>query len=123
MDWDYKVRKINKKTKIMYVVNLSTMIVYFGAIIFGVVISHELFKFETSSNYKFVLTHIIFGRLSILVMFLHVGMHLDRMFRKIKSKKIIALLYVIYIVIAVFSSIYSIYTLTHSFGWAMVFGM
>ena len=116
-------KKVNNTTKIMYVVNLLTMIVYFGAIIFGVVISHELFKFETSSNYKFVLTHIIFGRLSILVMFLHVGMHLDRMFRKIKSKKIITLLYIIYILIAVFSSIYSVYTLTHSFQWAMVFSI
>ena len=116
-------KKVNKKTKLMYVVNLLTMIVYFGAILFGIIISHELFKFETSSNYKFVITHIIFGRLAIVVMLLHVGMHLDRMFKKVKNKKIKAILYIIYIILAVLISAYSIYTLTHSFQWVMVFGM
>lgn len=116
-------KKVNKKTKVMYVVNLLTMIVYFGAILFGIIISHELFKFETSSNYKFVITHIIFGRLAIVIMLLHVGMHLDRMFKKIKNKKIKAILYIIYIILAILISAYSIYTLTHSFQWVMVFGM
>lgn len=116
-------KKVNKKTKLMYVVNLLTMIVYFGAILFGIIISHELFKFETSSNYKFVITHIIFGRLAIVVMLLHVGMHLDRMFKKVKNKNIKIILYIIYIILAILISIYSIYTLTHSFQWVMVFGM
>lgn len=117
------LKKVNKKTKVMYVVNLLTMIVYFGAILFGIIISHELFKFETSSNYKFVITHIIFGRLAIVIMLLHVGMHLDKMFAKIKNKKIKAILYIIYIILAILISVYSIYTLTHSFQWVMVFGM
>lgn len=117
------LKKVNKKTKVMYVVNLLTMIVYFGAILFGVIISHELFKFETSSNYKFVITHIIFGRLAIVVMLLHIGMHLDRMFAKEKNKKMKAILYIIYIILAFLISTYSIYTLTHSFQWVMVFGM
>ena len=116
-------KKVNKKTKVMYVVNLLTMIAYFGSILFGIIISHELFKFETSSNYKFVITHIIFGRLAIVVMLLHVGMHLDRMFKKVKNKKIKAILYIIYIILAILISAYSIYTLTHSFQWVMVFGM
>ena len=116
-------KKVNKKTKVMYVVNLLTMIVYFGAILFGIIISHELFKFETSSNYKFVITHIIFGRLAIVVMLLHVGMHLDRMFKKVKNKNIKIILYIIYIILAILISAYSIYTLTHSFQWVMVFGM
>ena len=116
-------KKVNKKTKVMYVVNLLTMIVYFGAILFGIIISHELFKFETSSNYKFVITHIIFGRLAIVVMLLHVGMHIDRMFSKVKNKKIKAILYIIYIILSIWISVYSIYTLTHSFQWVMVFDM
>ena len=115
-------KKVNKKTKIMYVVNLLTMIVYFGAILFGMIISHELFKFETSSNYKFVITHIIFGRLAIIVMFLHIGMHLSMGFKKIKNKAIKIVLYAIYIIIATASSIYSIYVLTHNFWWMMTFG-
>lgn len=117
------IKRVNKKTKLMYVVNILTMIIYFGAILFGVIISHELFKFETSSNYKFVITHIIFGRMTIIVMLLHVGMHLNRMFAIIKNKKIKAILYIIYIILAILISAYSIYTLTHSFQWVMVFGM
>lgn len=117
------LKKVNKKTKVMYVVNLLTMVVYFGAILFGIIISHELFKFKTSSNYKFVITHIIFGRLAIVVMLLHVGMHLDRMFKKVKNKNIKIILYIIYIILAILISAYSIYTLTHSFQWVMVFGM
>ena len=117
------LRKVNKKTKMMYLVNVLTMIMYFGAILFGIIISHELFKFETSSNYKFVITHIIFGRMAIIVMLLHVGMHLDRMFVKVKNKKIKAIIYIIYIILSILISVYSIYTLTHSFQWVMVFGM
>lgn len=116
-------KKINKKTKLMYFVNLITMIIYFGAMLFGIAISHELFRFEASSNYKLVITHIIFGRLAIIAMFLHIGIHLDRIFNKIKNKKIKMILYIIYIIMAILSSLYSIYTLTHSFQWVMVFGI
>ena len=111
-------KKVNKKTKFMYVVNLLTAIIYFGAIIFGIIISNELFKFKTASNYKLILTHIIFGRLAIIVMFLHIGMH----FRKEKNKKLRNIIYLIYIIIAIVSSIYSIYVLTHNFWWMMTFG-
>ena len=116
-------KKVNKKAKIMYVVNILTMIIYFGAILFGIIISHELFKFETSSNYKFVITHVIFGRLAIIVMFMHIGMNLNRIFKKVKNKNIKYVLYIIYILVSVLISTYSIYTLTHSFQWVMVFGM
>ena len=115
-------KKVNKKTKLMYFINLITMLIYFCAILFGIIISHELFKFETSSNYKFVITHIIFGRLAIIVMFLHIGMHLDIIFKRVKNKNIKTILYLIYIIIAIFISSYSIYLLTHSFAWTMVFG-
>ena len=117
------LKKVNKKTQIMYIVNILTMIIYFGAILFGIIISHELFKFETSSNYKFVITHVIFGRLAIIVMLMHLGMHLNRIFKKVKNKNIKYGLYIIYILVSVLISTYSIYTLTHSFQWVMVFGM
>lgn len=118
-----KLKKVNKKTQIMYIVNILTMIIYFGAILFGIIISHELFKFETSSNYKFVITHVIFGRLAIIVMLMHLGMHLNRIFKKVKNKNIKYGLYIIYILVSILISTYSIYTLTHSFQWVMVFGM
>ena len=115
-------KKVNKKTKIMYLVNILTMIVYFGAMIFGVIISHELFKFETSSNANLVITHIIFGRLAIIVMLLHIGMHLDRILNKVKNKNIKIFFYILYILLSLGISVYSLYTLTHSFQWMMVFG-
>ena len=115
-------KKVNKKTKLMYVVNLLTAIIYLGAIIFGVIISNELFKFKTASNYKLILTHIIFGRLAIIIMFLHIGMHLSMGFKKIKNKAIKIVLYAIYTIIAIVLSVYSIYVLTHNFWWMMNFG-
>ena len=68
------------------------------------------------------LTHEILGKLAIIVMFIHIGMHLDRMFIKIKSKKIKEFLYCIYIIMAGLVSIYSIYTLTHSYQLMYMFG-
>ena len=117
------LKEVNQKTKLMYVVNILTMIVYFGAVLFGVMISREIFKFKTGRSYSFIVTHQIFGRLAMIVMFLHVGFHLDTMFHGIKSKKIRIVLYCLYIATAIFCSIYSIYKLTHSFAWAMTFGM
>ena len=112
------LKKVNRKTKFMYLVNLLTAIIYFGAIVFGIMISNEVFKFQTASDYKLMLTHIIFGRLSIIIMFVHIGMH----FRKGKNKKLRIILYAIYGIIAIASSIYSIYLLTHSFLWVMTLG-
>ena len=115
-------KKVNKKTKIMYIINIFTMIIYFGAIIFGIIISNELFRFKMSSNIYLVITHILFGRLSIIIMFIYIGMHLDRMFIKVKGKKLKRFLYCIYIIIAILVSIYSIYTLTNSYQWMYMFG-
>ena len=112
------LKKVNRKTKFMYLVNLLTAIIYFGAIVFGIMISNEVFKFQTASDYKLMLTHIIFGRLSIIIMFVHIGMH----FRKGKNKKVRIILYAIYGIIAIASSVYSIYLLTHSFLWVMTLG-
>ena len=81
-------KKVSKKTKIMYIVNIFTMIIYLGSIIFGIIISNELFRLKTNSNIYLVITHILFGRLSLIVMFIHIGMHLDRMLIKIKNKEL-----------------------------------
>ncbi len=99
-------KKVKKKIKIMYIVNIFTMIIYFDSIVFGIIISNELFRLKTNSNIYLVITHILFGRLSIIVMFIHIGMHLDRMFIKVKSKKLKRFLYCIYIIIAILVTIY-----------------
>lgn len=116
-------KKVNKKNKMMYIVCIITMVAYFGAIIFGIIVSDEIFKFKTSSNFKFILIHIIFGKIAVITMLLHLGLNLDIIFVKIKNKKIKAILKLIYIIFAIIISIYLIYTLTHSFQWMSVFGM
>lgn len=113
-------KKVNTKTKVMYTINCLTMIIYCCAIVFGIVVSNEIFKFKTMSNSKLVLTHIIFGRLAIIVMLAHLGINFDIIFPKLKNKKTKLILKIIYIIFAIAISIYYIYTLTHSFQWIML---
>lgn len=114
-------RKTNAKTKIMYIVDIFIMLVYLVAIICGILIGNEIFNFHMSSNLGFVLTHLILGRLAIIIMFIHLGLHLDRIFKKIKNEKLKKIIYTIYTFIIIGIAIYFIYTLTHSFQWLYVF--
>lgn len=114
-------KKVNKKTKMMYIVNWLTMVIYFGAIILGILISSEIFKFKTMSNSTLVLAHIIFGKLAIIVMFLHIGINLDVIFLKVKNKMIKKLIKILYTIIAIIISVISVYKLTHSFQWMSYF--
>lgn len=115
--------KTNTKTKIMYVVDIFTMLIYLVSIICGILISNKIFNFHNSSNLGLMLTHIIAGRLAIIIMFIHLGLHLDRIFKKLKSKKIKLLIYVVYVIIVLLIASYFIYTLTHSFQWIYMFEM
>lgn len=115
-------KKVNSKTKVMYVIDVFTMLIYLGAIICGIMISDKIFNFHMGSNLYMMLLHLIFGRLAIIIMFIHLGMHLDRMLNKIKSSNIKRIIYIIYIIIILLISIYLIYTLTHSFQWLYAFG-
>lgn len=115
-------RKTNLKTKIMYIIDVFTMLIYLGAITCGILISNKIFNFHTSSNLPLMLAHLILGRLAIIIMLVHLGMHLDRIFSKIKTKKIKLVIYVIYVVISILVAIYFTYTLTHSFQWLYMFG-
>lgn len=114
-------KKTNTKTKIMYIVDIFIMIIDLGAIICGILIANEIFNFHMSSSLGFVLAHLILGRLAIITMFIHLGLHLNRIFKKIKNEKLRKSIYVIYIFIVVGITIYFIYTLTHSFQWLYAF--
>ncbi len=116
------LKKVNTKTKIMYVTDIFTMLIYLGAIICGILISDKIFNFHMGSNLYVVLAHLSLGRLAIIVMLIHLGLHLDRVFAKIKSKKLKKVLYTIYIIIVLLIITYFIYTLTHSFQWMYAFG-
>lgn len=110
-------KKVNRKTKVMYVIDILIMLIYLGSIICGILISDQIFNFQMSSNLVLVLLHLTLGRLAIIVMFIHLGLHLDRAFTKIKSKKLKKVIYAIYVIIVLLIAIYFIYTLTHSFQW------
>lgn len=114
-------KKVNKKTKVMYLIDIVTMLIYFGAIICGILISDKIFNFKMGSNLYIVLLHLTLGRLAIIIMFIHLGLHFDRIFVKIKSEKLRKLIYVIYIIVVLLIAIYFLYTLTHSFQWLYAF--
>lgn len=114
-------KKVNAKTKIMYIIDIFTMLIYFGAIVCGILISDKIFNFKMSSNLILVLSHLILGRLANIIMFIHLGLHLDRAFAKIKNRKVKILIYTMYIIIAFIFAIYLLYTLTHSFQWLYAF--
>lgn len=116
------LKKTNLKTKIMYVIDIFTMLIYLGAITCGILISDKIFNFHMSSNLPLMLAHLIFGRLAITIMLVHLGLHLDRIFIKIKNKKIKIVIYVVYVIITILVAIYFTYTLTRSFQWLYMFG-
>lgn len=116
------LKKVNTKTKIMYITDIFTMLIYLGAILCGILMSNELFNFHMGSNLYVVLGHLIFGRLAIIIMFVHLGLHFNRILAKVKNKNLKILIYVIYISLVLAIVIYFIYTLTHSFQWLYAFG-
>lgn len=79
-------KKVNAKTKLMYIVDIFIMIIYLGAIILGISISNELLKLETASNFMLMVLHIILGRLSMIVMLVHIGLHISRKKEKIENE-------------------------------------
>ena len=115
------IKKVNIKTKAMYMIDILIMLIYFVSIVFGILISYKIFNFHMSSNLYLMLAHLILGRLAIVLMFIHLGLHFDRLFSKIKSKKLKKVIYSIYIIIVLLIAIYFLYTLTHSFQWLYAF--
>lgn len=115
-------KKTNAKTKIMYIVDILIMIIYLGAIICGILIANETFNFHMSSSLGLVLTHLALGRLAIITMFIHLGLHLDRILKNVENKKLKKSIYIVYTFIVIGIEIYFIYTLTHSFQWMYAFG-
>ena len=114
-------KKTNTKTKVMYISDICIMLIYLVAIICGILIANEIFSFHMSSSLGLVLTHLISGRLAIIMMFIHLGLHLDRIFKKVKSEKLKKSIYIVYTFIVIGIAIYFTYTLTHSFQWMYAF--
>lgn len=115
------LKKVNAKTKVMYVIDILIMLIYLGAIICGILISDRIFNFHMGSNLYVVLAHLSLGRLAIIAMLIHLGLYLDRIVKKIKSEKRKRVIYAIYMMIVLLVTVYFIYTLTHSFQWLYAF--
>ena len=103
------LKSVNIKTKIMYIIDIFIMLVYLGSIICGVLISNEIFNFKMSSNLFVVILHLILGRLAIIIMLIHLGLHLYRILAKIKNNKLKMVVYSIYIVLVLLITIYFLY--------------
>lgn len=58
------LKKVNTKTKLMYIVDICIMLIYLGAIICGILISDKIFNFKMSSNLYIVISHLILRKIS-----------------------------------------------------------
>lgn len=90
-------KKAAIKTKIMLLVDVIMLLIYISAISTGILISRNLFNVLYNPPIKLMLLHIISGKLALTLMLLHLGLHLNNVFKKInKSKKAMIVMYLIY---------------------------
>ena len=115
------ITKTKNNIKILYIVDILTFISYLGAILFGILISNQIFDFNTNGNTYLMLLHHVFGRLAIVMMLIHLGIHLKIIINKFtKNETIKGVIYIAYIVIAATFTLYLIYTLSNSYVWQSI---
>lgn len=111
-------KRVNRKAKILYIVDILTFLSYLFTILIGILISIFIFNFETSYNPYLMLTHHILGRVSLIFMLIHFGFHLKEIVNKItKDETIKSIIYILYITISFIICIYLIHTLLESYIW------
>lgn len=112
------IKKVKNQTRLLYFVDILTFFSYLVTIVIGILISISIFNFSTSYNPYLMLMHHITGRLSLSLMLLHLGLHLNRIISKItKNETIKGIIYIIYITIGILITMYLIYTLVRSYVW------
>lgn len=112
------IRKVKNKTRVLYAVDILTFFSYLITIVIGILISISIFNFPTSYNPYLMLTHHITGRLSLSLMLLHLGFHLNRIISKLtKNETIKAIIYIIYITLDILITMYLTFTLVRSYVW------
>ncbi len=117
------IKKVKSQTKILYAVDILTFFSYFVTIVAGILISTSIFNFKTSYNPYLMLIHHITGRLSLSLMLVHFGFHLNRIISKFtKNETTRVLIYIIYGTLSVIISMYLIYKLVNSYVWQGFFG-
>lgn len=111
------IKKVNIRTKILYIVDILTFIIYFTTIVLGTCISAKLFNFGLFSA-ETLLLHNILGRLSAIIMLVHLGFHLNLIINKFtKDKTTRGGVYIIYIGLSAMLAMYLIFTLVNSYVW------
>ena len=112
------IKKVKSQVKILYVVDILTFLSYFITIALGILISTSIFNFKTRYNPYLMLTHYIMGRLSLSLMLVHLGFHLNRIISKFtKNETTRVLIYIAYGTLSVIISMYLIYKLVNSYVW------
>ena len=112
------IRKVKNKTRVLYAVDILTFFSYLITIVIGILISISIFNFPTSYNPYLMLTHHITGRLSLSLMLLHLGFHLNKIISKFtKNETTKAIIYIIYITLGVLITMYLTFTLVRSYVW------
>lgn len=112
------IRKVKNKTRVLYAVDILTFFSYLITIVIGILISINIFNFPTSYNPYLMLTHHITGRLSLSLMLLHLGFHLNKIISKFtKNETTKAIIYIIYITLGVLITMYLTFTLVRSYVW------
>lgn len=106
------LKNIKSKTRLLYIVDTLTFFSYLVTIIVGILISINIFNFGPRYNHNLILIHYITGRLSLLLMLVHLGFHLNIIINKIsKNKTIKYIIYIVYITIGILITMYLTYTL------------
>lgn len=112
------IRKVKNKTRVLYTVDILTFFSYLITIVIGILISTSIFNFPTSYNPYLMLTHHITGRLSLSLMLLHLGFHLNKIINKLtKNETTKAIIYIIYITLGILITMYLTFTLVRSYVW------
>lgn len=106
-------KKVNKESKIKFIITMITFILYTLTIILGILISSELFRFNLPNKFTLIIFHVIISRLTVIFMMMHTTCH----FASLKSKKRKILLIISTIIIILFS-ILLMEQLFMSFEWA-----
>lgn len=97
--------RVNKRSKILYVISLVLFILCVLTLVFGILSSRSLFRI----NGNFGLIHMILGNLLLIIMFIHLYLNVS-LFKRYKF---------IYILVSFIICFYSLYRLVHSFEWFM----
>ena len=97
--------KYNAKRKLMLIINVCFFVAFFLTVILGLLSSQNIAPFMNIKNLTTVYLHKILSYISLILLGLHLGMNLEKLFRKIEKNKYVYLIYAIIIISGIYSAI------------------